>query len=216
MRQEIARIDQRLPISAVLDYRRRSMTETGQTRNNAYDRLMWYVIGNPYDPFGTRTWHETPSGQYLEFGYRLHSGISADGEILAVSGALGRWHTGQPDAFRLHSLPLDGSDVTDWLVQAAEISPPYGVINIRLHAVAQAAGRAITVRLATPSRNDALGEYEDHKAYYNPHALKNLFAVANEVEAKYWHLEALYRQQSEPVLLHPEARPLDDGLAVAA
>ena len=203
MQHELARIDRELPLSLVLGQRRQSMVETGTPYDTAFDRLMWNVIGSPYEMLGPRRWEQSADGLWRQYGYRLFTGLSDDGEILSVMGTTSGRNMHDGAGYIVHSLNLAKSEVHTWDVQEVELSPPTGTLDIILRmgqvAVAQDSQPSeVAITFRTPSRSDASLIEGESRTYYNRMALKNLYSVVHAFDKKYGILECLYAP--EPVV----------------
>jgi hypothetical protein len=189
MENELTRINRELPLQPIIDARRQAKTETGNPYDTPYDRLMWDVVGNPYDTFGPKKWRYTDEG-YIRYGYHLFNGLSDDDEILSINGAVEPGLMHQTNGYEVRMLHIPKRTVDSLSVVGVELSPPTGTYDVRLHVGSAALEGQIAFR--TPSRSDASIEDAEGKVYFNRMRFNNLYAVIKAFDAKYRHLEVLY------------------------
>lgn len=201
MRHELERIDRELPLGSVLEQRRHSMAESGTPYDTSFDRLMWNVIGSPYEMTGPRRWEQGADGLWRQYGYRLFSGLSDEGEILSVMGTTTGQNMRDGQGYLVHTLNLAKSEEHAWEVRGVDVSPPAGTLDFILHVgqvalkpESQPAEAAISFRV--PSRSDASLKQGETRTYYRRLALKNLYSVVHAFDKKYGVLECLYASES--------------------
>jgi len=212
MQHELERIDRALPLGAVLEQRRQSMTESGTPYDTGFDRLMWNIIGSPYEMFGPRRWERGTDSLWRQYGYRMFSGLSGEGEILSVMGTTTGQNMRDGQGYLVHTLNLAKSEEHSWDVQELELSPPAGTLDFILH-VGQVALKSesqlseATISFRMPSRSDASLKQGEAKTYYSRMALKNLYSVVHAFDKKYGILECLY--EPEPAIADVLPMPTD-------
>lgn len=226
MQHELVRIDRDLPLGAVISQRRAASSRSGDPYDTAFDHLMWDIVGNPYKMFGPKHWHQSPAGEYVQYGYHLFTGLSDDGEMLSVNGAVHQGKMSRPEGYQVHSLHLPKGEITAWRVQDVELSPPGGTLDIRLHVGRVALDDGLldeeaTISFRTPSNSDASLRSGETSVHYNRNSMKNLYAVVHAFDAKYRLVEAIYMseaEQAEVVPLQAEqiAPPVNDDAYMTA
>jgi hypothetical protein len=197
MHHERERIDRELPLNAILQERRQSMQLTGSPYNTVYDRLMWDIVGNPYNEFDDK-----------EYGHHLFSGLSDEGEILSVTTTLDGSQPQVISGYQVHTLHVAKMEGKAWTVKGMELSGPSCPQDVRLWVGKSALSgngceSELTVAFRSPSRSDASVIEGECRTFYNRLRLKNLYSVVHAFDAKYRILECLYAPESEVATVLP-------------
>lgn len=206
--QDLERLDRELPVRAVIDDRTESMAATASPYNSTYDIIMRNVLGNPYETLAPRIRSEHPTAGEVVHGFRLFSGLSEDGEILHVSGEINSRRMREPAGYAVHRLDLPSRTHTEWHVRDVAADPRGTSYNVELlitkQALMNAAGAHLLFR--TTCLSDARITQEGQATQYSRGRLKNLFSVVHAFDARYRHLEVLYRQTPTVVAAAFDAR----------